>query len=90
LKANSSYCSQWCTFEQEFDYVANQTNTQVSELYLVCPIPHPRSTSDPPNYEEKFNEVYNELNTNTTFKTILNIEVVPDFTLSIQSDSNVG
>jgi len=52
---------------------------------MICPIPHPYSPTDPINYEEKFNEVYNELNTNSTFKTILNIEVVPEFTLSIVS-----
>jgi hypothetical protein len=77
-----------CIFRNYQDSIVNQTSLGVAETYIVCPKPNPVCITDPSNYEEKFNEVYNDLPTNQTFKTILNIEVVPEFVLTQVSDSS--
>lgn len=79
-----------CNFRKYQDSIVNQTSLFVAETYIVCPKPNPICISDPVNYEERFNEVYTELNTNQTFKTVLNIEVVPEFTLETISDTSVA
>lgn len=66
--------------------VVNQTSLGVAETYIVCPKPNPICIRDPPNYSSVFNEAYTALQTNSTFPTVLNVLVVPHFTLTQLSD----
>ena len=77
-----------CVFKQAQVQIVNQTSLGVSETYIICPKPNPICLSDPPNYSELFNEVYNLLPTNTSFPALLNTLVVPSFTLTQLSDSS--
>jgi len=88
LFKNQTSCGRLaCVFRNYQDSIVNQTSLFISETYILCPKPNPICTTDPINYDEKFNEIYTELNTNQTFKTSLNIEVVPSFALNSISEN---
>jgi len=84
---NETLCSaSTCVFQNYQDYIVNQTSTSDSEVYTICPVPYRNCATDPPSYDEKFNEAFTELNTNQTFLTVLNINVVPQFVLTQITD----
>jgi len=68
-------------------YIANQTSVNVSQTYTICAYPLSTCSVDPVNYEEKLNDILTTLPTNNTFYEVLNVVVVPEFTLSQNSNT---
>ena len=75
-----------CNFINYQNYIINQTSLSDSEVYTICMVPYKQCTTDPTDYSDKFNEVMLELNTNTSFTSLLNIVDVPDFALTTVTD----
>lgn len=86
---NETNCGrQNCRFIDQQDYIVNQTSLGVSQTYTICAYPLATCDVNPVSYSETISSIQTTLSTNTTFKTVLNIEVTPEFTIFEASDSS--
>jgi len=88
LPSNSSCSSNaLCNFQSNTAIIANQTQLNIAYPYLVCPVPYPVCSTDPVNYSTKISQGMSTLSTNTSFVSVLNIQVVPSYNLTVVSDA---
>lgn len=87
--ANETLCgSSNCKFISKAQHIANQTNTIDLESYTICAYPKAVCTTDPSNIRTYVDDITTKVNNNNTFKTELDVFVVPEFTITIVDDNN--
>ena len=89
FKNDISCESKTCNFKQDIESIVNQTSLNVEETYILCAKQFPTCPSDINGIDDKFNEILSELDTKESFKSVLNIEVVPPFELTTVVDGNL-
>ena len=88
--ANETLCgSSNCKFISKTQHIANQTNTVDLESYTICAYPKAVCTTDPTNIRTYVDDITTKVNNNNTFKTELDVFVVPEFSITIVDDNNV-